>query len=499
MMSWKFCLFSLWIILISFAFGDDIVEVEVDSDGTVSDSKIVSPPFGKAFSEMYTLAVWADIARLKGDALAKYSPGFGKFGIAMSMIYGVRNARLAIQHYSKASTFTVDGKSANEIWHDMWKMEYQSFVAFNKWNSDNSQENWSRMVEYLQFIYFNKDALPQYREIFETDEFNDNISLRLKRDNGVGTKTFQPTFKHASILTGDYNGMSPMIELNNGYKIPLIGFGSWPMTGDFCKKTLLMAIKNGYRLIDTSQNYNNEEIIGQVIKESGLDRNELFIADKISHNQDYGKGKTKKAFMEQLKKLDIDYMDLYMTHGAISDKKRLKETWIEMEELYDEGLIKALGVSNYDVHDMKELLKYCKHCPTFIQNKYDVFTSGGQAPWVQPILKFAQEHNILVQGYCVTNPWPHQIPSYWDAHVKAVASNYVNKTSAQIGLRWALENGAAILVRSSNDDRQKENLNLFDFSLDLYDKQLLTALNTLLSPYDISWMHDIYEQLNRPQ
>ena len=107
--------------------------------------------------------------------------------------------------------------------------------------------------------------------------------------------------------------------------------------------------------------------------------------------------------------------------------------------------------------------------------------------------------DIIVQAYSPLNYWPHQIPPFWDAHVEAVALNYPGKTTSQVLLRWCIQMGVAVLTRSSNEERQLQNLDIFDFELNEFDMQLLSGLNTLISPYDIEWSKDIYFQLQRPQ
>ncbi|ETO09993.1 2,5-didehydrogluconate reductase [Reticulomyxa filosa] len=165
-----------------------------------------------------------------------------------------------------------------------------------------------------------------------------------------------------------------------------------------------------------------------------------------------------------------------------------------MEQLYFEGKVKVLAVSNYDVPEVQELLSYARVKPAFIQNKYDIFTQGGQAPWVPSILQFAQENNIRVQGYCGLNSWPHQLAAVNNAHVKWVAAKY-RKTPAQTILRWAFQQGVTMLTRSESTEHQLESLDIFDFTINDLDMQLLNAQITLFSPYFVPWMHDMFRCL----
>eukprot|EP00483_Globobulimina_turgida_P003847 UN03855 len=202
------------------------------------------------------------------------------------------------------------------------------------------------------------------------------------------------------------------------------------------------------------------------------------IASKLSLNKNYGKDVTTKAFYASLERLGVEYIDVYMTHGAIGDKRRLREAWEELEELYNLGKIKYLGVSNYSPRDMNELLEYAKVKPMFVQNKYDPFTQGQQTPWTAPIGEWVEQqvllnddYNVIVQGYCILNAWPHQIKAVNDKHVEWIAGKY-GKTSAQLLIRWALQSNIAVLTRSSREERQINNLNVFDFKIMDNDMQL---------------------------
>eukprot|EP00483_Globobulimina_turgida_P007651 UN07666 len=134
----------------------------------------------------------------------------------------------------------------------------------------------------------------------------------------------------------------------------------------------------------------------------------------------------------------------------------------------------------------------------FVQNKYDPFTCGQQSPWTASIGEWveAQEYNVIVQGYCILNAWPHQINAVNDKHIEWIAQKY-GKTNAQLLLRWALQSNIAVLTRSSRDDRQIENLNVFDFEIAENDMQLLNGLNTLFNPFNSESMHDVYGQVSK--
>ena len=183
-----------------------------------------------------------------------------------------------------------------------------------------------------------------------------------------------------------------------------------------------------------------------------------------------------------------------MIHGPIGDKERLKQAWYTMEELYFEGKIRALAISNYNIWELRELLRYARVYPSYLQTKFDVFTQGSQAPWVNNIMPLTQEYGIFVQGYCIQNNWPGQLPAIQDFHVRYLTqTKYRGHSETQVLLRWAYQYGIMMLVRSSNNERQIENVNIFgeDFVIDDIDMQLLNGLITMYSPFRVNWMNDM--------
>lgn len=461
----------------------------------------VSPPFVDAVVQIYDSPAIREILSKTSDTIEEYNPEWGKSGIALSFIYGIRNARMALQHYAHKKTLIIEGHDWHWIWSEMYSYETTIFASFNAWNSHRNQNEWFGFTRTILDIFGNDKKLKLYvQHMVQSTAEHSNWDILMpvfyNSNNGNELQNNMKLYKNEHYIV-----------LNNGLEIPLIGFGSWPLTGTKCKESVKMAIVNGYRMIDTSENYNNEQVIGQALNElfaeQIVNRSDIFIADKLSYNQNYGKGKTRNAFMESLRKLNVEYIDVYMTHGAIADKRRLKETWVELEELYAEGKIRALAVSNYGVQDMKDLMKYAKILPVFVQNKYDIFTSGQQSPWSEPINTWAidtfDDYHIFTQGYCILNSWPHVMAAVNDVHVRWIAQKYEGKNPAQILLRWAMQSGILILTRSSQQLRQLENRNIFDFELNEIDMNLLTALITLYSPYDIQWVDDVYDQVgNRP-
>eukprot|EP01084_Bolivina_argentea_P318063 551519_1 len=461
----------------------------------------VSPPFARVAEQAYDLD---SIKSILND-VDNYNPNWGKFGISMSILYYVRNARLAIQYYHEPASYSINNEPHQDIWTKLFELEMDVFRRFRAWHDarDNKDEVWREFVRVVHNIF--DDHLRYYLPHFLKDDFI--IKMPIYASNGIGVKYNIRKNRNdiPSNMEFDRNNpFIPTIKFNDkANSFPLIGFGSWPMTGDQCKNAVAMALKNGYRMIDTSENYHNAEKIAEAMAESGIDRSEILIATKLSVNDNYGRGVTTKAFEKSLERLGVDYIDVYMTHGAIADKRRLREAWEELEVLYNAGKIKYLGVSNYSPRDMNELLSYAKVKPMFVQNKYDVFTIGQQAPWTEPIGEWVEQqvsnnYNVIVQGYCVLNSWPHSINAVNDKHIEWIAYKY-GKTSAQLLIRWALQSNIGVLTRSSKDERQINNLNVFDFEINDNDMQLLNGLNTLYNPFDTRNVYDVYGQVsNRP-
>ena len=330
----------------------------------------VSPPFGAVANQAFRNK---EIMALLRDP-ESYNPSWGKAGIAYAVIYYIRNARLAVQYHIHKDVM-IEEKNYDDIFYQLFKWEMDIFSTFRAWYDDsNNDEKWKNFVMTTYGIFGNDNNLKFYLSKFANSE---EISMPIYRDNGVGPKFLSVADMNDAIPSNlEFNEITPFIPTMDDGKFPLIGFGSWTLSADKCKEAVLTALKTGYRLIDTSENYNNEQVIGEAIRESGIDRSKIMIASKLSYNKNYGEGVTTKAFYETLDNLDVDYIDVYMLHGAITDKQRAKEAWQELEGLYAEGKIKYIGVSNFGPRDMNDLMAYAKIKPAFVQNKYDPFTQG---------------------------------------------------------------------------------------------------------------------------
>jgi methylglyoxal/glyoxal reductase len=239
------------------------------------------------------------------------------------------------------------------------------------------------------------------------------------------------------------------VTLNNGITMPLLGLGVYDMHAQEAIKATRFAIETGYRLIDTASMYENEKEIGIAIAESQIPRNELFITTKVN-NADQGFDKTLKAYDESLKKLNLEYVDLYLVHWPI--KATRKDTWLALEKLNNEGKVKAIGVANYLTPFLEEMKDYATIVPAVNQVEFSPYL------YLEEWLKYCQKHQIQAQAY---SPLVRG-EKFSDPKLINIANKY-NKTPAQIIIRWALQLGVSTIPKSANFTRIKENFDVFDF------------------------------------
>ena len=254
------------------------------------------------------------------------------------------------------------------------------------------------------------------------------------------------------------------ITLANGVEMPRIGYGVFRMKEhDVAYNGVTEALKAGYRAIDTAAIYQNEEAVGVAIKDSGIPREEIFVTTKV-WNADQGFDNTLRAFETSLKKLGLDYVDLYLTHWP---KPTLAETYKAIERLYEEKLIRVPGVSNHHQHHLEEVFAVANVKP--MVNQFECHPSLSQ----DSLRAFCAQHNIAVTAWAPLGTgivFTHPV-------VKQLAEKY-GKTVAQIVLRWHLEIGNIAIPKSVTPERIKENLDVFNFSLQTDEVAAITALNT---------------------
>ncbi|WP_404803412.1 aldo/keto reductase [Mammaliicoccus sciuri] len=261
-----------------------------------------------------------------------------------------------------------------------------------------------------------------------------------------------------------------IIEFYNGNSIPALGLGTFRVeNNDECREAVKHAIISGYRHIDTAQTYHNEEKVGQGIKEgleaTGLNREELFITTKLWMT-DYGRENVQSAYEASLKRLGLDYVDLYLIHWPGQDKDLIIETWKSMENLYNEGKIKNIGVSNFHVHHLEELLQEASIKPVINQIEcHPYLTQKELRAYLEAQKIVAQSWSPLMNGQILE-----------DEVVKEIA-NELGKTPAQVIIRWNIDEKIVVIPKSVTPSRIEENLNVFDFELSEDQLSRLNALN----------------------
>lgn len=268
------------------------------------------------------------------------------------------------------------------------------------------------------------------------------------------------------------NKLTDFYTLQNGVNIPCVGFGTWQVeNGESAIDSVSEALEFGYRHIDTAAGYGNEESVGIAVKKSGIKREEIFITSKLQ-NSEHGYENTLAAFEKTLKNLDTNYLDLYLIHwpNPIKFREHWQEanagTWKAFEELYMEGKIRAIGVSNFLPHHMDELKKTATIAPMVNQ----IRLCPGDAQ--QNLVSYCRDKNIIVEAYS-----PLGTGRIFEVkEMQELAAKY-QKSVAQICIRWSLQMGFLPLPKSVTKERIQENSNVFDFELSKEDVELIKNLD----------------------
>ncbi|WP_279325462.1 aldo/keto reductase [Clostridium sp. D53t1_180928_C8] len=251
--------------------------------------------------------------------------------------------------------------------------------------------------------------------------------------------------------------------LSNGIKMPSIGFGTYKSGSDEeTAKIIKYALQTGYRQIDTASFYGNEVGIGNGIKESGVNREEIFLVTKL-WNDDHGYDNTIRAFNKSLERLQVDYIDLYLIHWP---NKLNLETWKAFEYLYKTGKVKSIGVCNFKIGHLEELKKSADIIP--MVNQVEVHPQSSKSD----MLSYCEENNIQLVAWS-----PIMRGRLFSNELIIGLSEKYKKTIAQIILRWHIQRGVIPIPKSSNEERIKENLGIFDFKLSVEDMDIINSLN----------------------
>jgi 2,5-diketo-D-gluconate reductase A len=256
----------------------------------------------------------------------------------------------------------------------------------------------------------------------------------------------------------------PTVTLNNGVTMPLLGFGTNTLNGSIGTQCVSDAISVGYRLIDTAHIYGNEEAVGKGIKQSGIERAQLFVTSKLWVD-DSGYESTKKAFETSINKLGLDYLDLYLIHRPRGD---VKGSWKAMEELYKDGKIKAIGVSNFEPSQLDDLMTYASITPVINQIETHVF--------FQEVNSYAFLNNSKTQMEAWSPFAAGRNEIFSNQTLANIGAKY-NKSIAQVCLRWHFQRGVVAIPRSSQKAHMIENLTIFDFELSEADFETIATLD----------------------
>ena len=259
--------------------------------------------------------------------------------------------------------------------------------------------------------------------------------------------------------------LSPVIELNDGHRIPQIGLGTWPLDDEQVAAAVVQAVEAGYRHIDTAVKYGNEAGVGNGIRLSGLDRSELFITTKLD-GEYQGRDRAVAGLDGSLKRLGLDYVDLLLIHWPLPRRDEFISTWKTFERLQADGKVRSIGVSNFKPAHLERLMDACDVVPAV--NQIQV------SPSITRIVDIAynRRHGIVTESYSPLGAGSDLL----NAPVLGKIAQKHGKTPGQIVLRWHIEQGLVAIPKSANPQRMKENLGIFGFALDTDD---VTAIATL--------------------
>lgn len=252
-------------------------------------------------------------------------------------------------------------------------------------------------------------------------------------------------------------------KLSNGQSMPLLGLGVYDMHHAEAEKAIGTALEIGYRLIDTASMYNNEKEVGNAIRNSKINRDDIFVITKVN-NPDQGYDNTLRAFDASMKNLNLDYIDLYLVHWPIRGKR--KDTWKALEHLYNNQMVRAIGVANYLIPFLEELETYGTIVPMLNQVEFSPFL------YLKDLLNYCRQRNIQLQAFT-----PLTKGKRFNDPLIVELSNKYQKSSAQIILRWNVQKGVSAIPKSANPKRLQENFDIFDFEIIEADMHKMDALN----------------------
>lgn len=260
------------------------------------------------------------------------------------------------------------------------------------------------------------------------------------------------------------------VTLSNGVKMPQLGYGVYQVTKEECERCVLDALSVGYRSIDTAQSYFNEEEVGRAIEKSRIDRKEIFLTSKV-WIEHYGYEECKKSVLESLRKLRTDYIDLMLLHQPYGDTYG---AWRALEDLYEEGKIRAIGISNHYADRMVEFANFVKIKPMI--NQMEIHPLNQQ----NELKEWANKYDIQLEAWAPFGEGRNGL--FENETLKRIGQKY-GKTNAQVMLRWQLQRGIVVIPKSVHKERMIENLSVFDFKLSQTDMEQISKMDTKTSAF----------------
>lgn len=260
------------------------------------------------------------------------------------------------------------------------------------------------------------------------------------------------------------------VQLNNGLKMPMLGYGVYQVTKDECEQCVLDALETGYRLIDTAQSYFNEGEVGSAIAKSGVPREEIFLTTKV-WVEHYGYEEAKKSVYESMKKLQTEYLDLVLLHQPFSD---YYGAYRALEDLYEEGVLKAIGVSNFYPDRLVDIANFARIVPMVNQVETHVLNQQTEAK------RWMDKYEVQIEAWA---PFGEGRGNLFTNEVLTKIGEKYQKSAAQVMLRWNLQRGVVVLPKTTHKERMVQNLDVFDFRLTDDEMKTIAAMDTATSSF----------------
>lgn len=278
------------------------------------------------------------------------------------------------------------------------------------------------------------------------------------------------------------------VTLSNGVKMPILGYGVYQVSKEECERCVADALSVGYRSIDTAQSYLNEEQVGNAIVKSGISREDIFLTTKV-WIEHYGYEEARKSVLKSMEKLQTDYLDLVLLHQPFSD---YYGAYRALEDLYDEGKLRAIGVSNFYPDRLVDIVSFSRIKPMVNQIEVHPFNQQVEAK------KWLNKYNVQIEAWA---PFGEGRGGLFENPVLSEIAGKHNKTTAQVMLRWHIQRGVVVIPKSTHKERMEQNIQVFDFALDETDMDKITALDKAQSsffshsdPAMVEWFVQIIEE-----